>query len=156
MITSDDRLVLEIFMGIAALSFAFGFWIRRREQAARDWPQASGLIVTSRTLREYAGRGREQVSPVIEYEFTHEGRSFRSSHWRPLNFSVGNSVSAQAVTSRYPVGSSVTVFVNPRNPMRSVLEYQPSWLCWVPFGFGILFAALFTMALFIFVMGLQR
>jgi hypothetical protein len=156
MITSDDRLLLEIFMGIAALSFALGFWIRRREQAARDWPRTSGVIVTSKTLREYAGPGREQVSPVIEYEFAHDGRPFRSSHWRPLNFSVGNSVSAQAVTSRYPVGSSVTVFVNPRDPMRSVLECQPSWLCWVPFGFGILFMALFTTALFIFTMGLQK
>jgi hypothetical protein len=151
MITSDDRLVLEIFMGIAALSCAFGFWIRRREQAARDWPQASGVIVTSTTLRQYAGHGTYEVSPVIEYEFTHDGRSFRSSHWRPLNFSVGNSISAQAVTSRYPVGQSVTVFVNPRNPMRSVLECQPSWLCWVPFGFGILFVALSALALYIFV-----
>ena len=149
MITSDDRLVLEIFMGIAALAFAFGFWIRRREQAARDWPQASGIIVASTTLRQYAGHGTYEVSPIIEYEFTHDGRSFRSDHWRPLNFSLGNSISAQAVTSRYPVGQSVTVFVNPRNPMRSVLEFKPSWLCWVPFCFGIMFVALSALALLI-------
>jgi hypothetical protein len=161
MITPDDRLLLEIFMGVAALLFAFGFWIRRREQAARDWPQASGVIVTSRTERQCVGQAalgqsRYEVSPIIEYEFTHEGRLFRSSHWRLLNFSVGNSVSAEAVTSRYSAGSTVTVFVNPRNPMRSVLECQPSWLCWVPFGIGILFVALFTIALFIFMTGLQR
>lgn len=103
------------------------------------------------TLRQYVGHGNYEVSPVIEYEFTHEGRSFRSSHWRLLNFSVGNSISAQAVTSMYPVGQSVTVLVNPRNPMRSVLECQPSWLCWVPFGFGISFVALSLLALVIFV-----
>jgi hypothetical protein len=156
MITSDDRLLLEIFMAVAGFSFAVGFWIRRREQAASSWPKASGVIVTSTTLRQYAGRGRDEVTPVIEYEFTQDGRSFRSAHWRLLNFSVGNSISAQAVISRYPVGSSVTVFVNPRDPMRSVLECQPSWLCWVPFGFGILFVALFTLAFFIFMMGLQK
>jgi hypothetical protein len=151
MIASDERLVLEIFMGMAALSFAFGYWIRRREQSARDWPQASGVIVTSTTLRQPVGNGTYEVSPVIEYEFSHNGRSFRSDHWRPLNFSVGNSISAQAVTSRYPVGQSVTVFVNPRNPMRSVLEFQPSCLCWVPFGFGIFCVALSALAVFIFV-----
>lgn len=151
MITSDDKLLLEIFMGIAALAFAFGFWIRRREQAPRDWPQALGVIVTSTALRQPVGNGTYEVSPVIEYEFSHDGRSFRSNHWRPLNFSVGNSISAQAVTSRYPVGQSVTVFVNPRDPMRSVLEFQPSWMCWVPFGFGILFVALSALAAFIFV-----
>ena len=155
MITSDAKLCLEIFMAIAGFSFAVGFWIRRREQAASSWQQTSGVIVTSTTLRQHAGRG-DEVTPVIEYEFTHDGRSFRSSHWRPLNFSVGNSASAQAVTSRYPVGSSVTVFVNPRDPMRSVLECRPSWLCWVPFGFGILFVAVFTMGLFICMMGLQK
>ena len=151
MITSDDRLVLEIFMAIAAFALAFGFWIRRREQAARDWPQASGVIVTSTTLRQPVGKGTYEVSPVIEYEFNHDGRSFRSDHWRPLNFSVGNPISAQAVTSRYPVGQSVTVFVNPRNPMRSVLECQPSWLCWVPFGFAILFVSLSGLVLYMFV-----
>ena len=129
-------------MAVAAFGFVFGFWIRRRERAAYDWPKASGVIVTSTTVCQYAGKGGEEVSPVIEYEFTHEGRSFRSSHWRLLNFSVGNSISAHAVTSRYPVGQSVTVFVNRRDPMRSVLECEPSWLCWVPFGFGILFVAL--------------
>ena len=152
MIAPDERLALEIFMGIAALSFAFGFWIRRREQTARDWPQTSGVIVASTTkLRPLAGFGTYEASPIIEYEFTHDGRSIRSDHWRPLNFSFGNSISAQAVTSRYPVGQSVTVFVNPRNPMRSVLEFQPSGLCWVPFCFGIMFVALFALALLIFV-----
>ena len=136
-------------MGIAALSFAFGFWIRRREQAARDWPQASGVIVASRTLRKYSGHGTYEILPVIEYEFTHDGRSFSSSQWRPLNFSVGNSSSAQTVALRYPVGQSVTVFVNPRNPMKSVLECQPSWLCWVPFGFGIFFMGVSGLGLFI-------
>lgn len=147
MIASDERLLLEILMAIAALALALGFWIRRREQVARDWPQASGVIVASTTLRQYAGRGRSAVTPIIEYEFTHDGRSFRSSHWRLFNFSVGNSISAGAVRSRYPVGHSVTVYVNPRNPMKSVLERQPSWLSWVPFGFAILFAALSALAL---------
>ena len=97
MIASDDRFALEIFMGIAALAFAFGFWIRRREQVARGWPQASGVIVTSTTLRQPLANGNYEVSPVIEYEFSYDGRSFRSDHWRPLNFSFGNSISAQAV-----------------------------------------------------------
>jgi len=153
MIAPADRLLLEIFMGIAALAFTVGFWIRRREQTARDWPQTSGVIVTSTTLRQYAGRGTDEVLPVIEYEFTHDGQSFRSDHWRPLNFSFGNSISAGAVTSRYPVGKSVKVFVNQRNPMRSVLEFEPSCLCWVPFSFGILFVVLFVLAGLIFVAG---
>jgi Protein of unknown function (DUF3592) len=150
-LNADDKIGIETLLTIAVASFALGFWIRRKEQAARDWPQTSGVIVASTTLRQYVRPGTYEVSPVIEYEFTHDGRSFRSDHWRPLNFSVGNSISAQAVTSRYPVGQSVTVFVNPQHPMRSVLEFQPSWLCWVPFGFGIFFIAVSALTFFIFV-----
>ena len=149
MFTSEDGLFLAILMALAGFSVAVGFLIRRIEQAASKWPRASGIIVTSATESQSLGRGRTEVFPIIEYEFTHEGRSFRSSHWRKFNFSVGNSISAQAVTARYPVGSSVSVLVNPRNPMRSVLECEPSWLCWVPFGFGIIFVAITALCVFL-------
>ena len=144
---ADDKIGIETFLTIAVASFALGFWIRRKEQAARTWPQAPGRIVSCELMRQPGPKGGEVVTPVIEYEFNHEGRSFKSSHWRFGNFSVGNSVSAQAVVSRYPVGSSVTVFVNPQQPMKSVLEHQPSWLSWVPFGFGIFFLALFILTI---------
>ena len=78
MIASDERLLLEILMAGAGFALALGFWIRRREQAARDWSQVSGVIVTSTTLRQYVRPGTYEVSPVIEYEFSHDGRSFRS------------------------------------------------------------------------------
>jgi uncharacterized protein DUF3592 len=145
MMTNEGKSILECLLALAAGSFALGFWIRRRESSARLWPQTIGVIVASETVRQYAGKGGDEVSPVIEYEFSHEGRSFKTSHWRLGNFSVGNNVSARAIISRYQVGSSVTVFVNPRQPMKSVLEHQPSWLSWVPFGFGVLFLGLFIL-----------
>jgi hypothetical protein len=149
MITSDGRSSLEVLLTIAGFFFALGYWIRRKEQAFRHRPQTSGVITTSTTLRESNGRGGEIITPVIEYEFTYAGNSFKSSHWSLLNFSISNSLSAQAVTSRYPVGSTVTVFVNPRNPMKSVLECRPSSLCWVLFGFGILFLSFSMLVLMI-------
>jgi hypothetical protein len=139
---ADGKLVIETLIAITAILFAVGFWIRRKESAGRAWPQSTGVIVTSKTVRAYVGRGSNDVFPVIEYEFDYQGRSFKTSHWRLGNYSVGNSESANAVTSRYPVGSSVTVFVNPRQPEKSVLEAGASSLCWVPFGFGIFFVAL--------------
>ena len=142
---ADDKLNIEVLFSIAAACFALGFWIRRKEGVARAWTQSSGVIVTSKTVRQYAGHGRNEVLPIIEYEFDYQGQSFKTSHWRLGNYSVGNRTSALVVTSRYPVGSSVTVFVNPRQPEKSVLETGASSLCWVPFGFGIFFLALFIL-----------
>jgi len=136
---ADDKMGLEILGSITATLFASGFWIRYKEVASRSWPKASGLIVTSTIKREPGPKGGEQITPVIEYEFQYQGRSFRTSHWRLGNFTVGNSYSADPVVARYPVGASVTVFVNPRHPEKSVLETIPSALSWVPFGFGVFF-----------------
>lgn len=143
----DDKTVIETLLSIAAACFAAGFWIRRRECTPLAWPQTTGVIITSKTIRQYGYRGGEDVLPVIEYEFDYQGRSFRSSHWRLGNYSFGNSASADAVISRYPVGSSVTVFVNPRKPMKSVLESSVSSLCWLPFGAGIFFLSISILAI---------
>jgi hypothetical protein len=145
--SAEDKVFVESFLTVAAAFFALGFWIRRRESVARSWPRSSGVIVTSKTVRQRVSRGGEAAAPVIEYQFDYQGHSFKSSHWRFGNYSVGNVASAQTITSRYPVGLPVNVFVNPRQPMRSVLEATPSSLCWVPFGFGILLFLLITLAL---------
>ena len=145
---TDHTLLLESLFGISAAFFALGFWIRRCETAPRQWPQVPGTIVTCKIALQPGFKAGRIVTPIIEYEFSHLRRSFRSAHRRFWNFSVGNSLSSQAITSRYPVGSSVTVFVNPRHPLKSVLDYRPSRLFWLPFAFAILFLALFALACF--------
>jgi Protein of unknown function (DUF3592) len=146
-LNADDKLSIEALLTITVVLFALGFWIRYKEAAVRKWPQSSGVIVASNSDQQYVGQGRKETFPVIEYEFNYEGQSFKTSHWRFGNFSIGNSIDAGAILSRYPVGSTVTVFVNPRQPMKSVLEANPSALCWVPFGFGIFFLAITTLVI---------
>jgi hypothetical protein len=137
----DDKHGIEAFLIATGTFFALGFWILHREIAVRAWPQAKGKITKSDTLWQSIDRGNREVIPIIEYEFDYQGRLFKTSHWRIGNFSVGNSLSAEAVTSRYPVDASVTVFVNTRHLEKSVLESKLSILCWVPFTLGILFLA---------------
>jgi hypothetical protein len=103
--TGENRYAFESFIGVATACFIIGFWIRRRERIARNWPQAAGKITISRTERQPTGRyGQEQIIPVIEYQFSHGGQTFTSSRWRFGNFTVGNSDSANTVVSRYPFG----------------------------------------------------
>jgi hypothetical protein len=132
---------------IAILCFALGLWIRRREVAARKWPQAEGRIVTSRIVTGPV-RGGTTSEPVIEYEFKYQGRSFKSSHWRAGNFTIGNLATAQEVTDRYPAGSLATVYVNQRQPLKSVLEATSSSLCWLPFCCGIFCLGLILLGIF--------
>ncbi len=140
--TTGAKISLEVALSLSAVCLALGFWIRRKEVTTRRWPQTSGTIVTSRTERKYTGQGTEEVLPIIEYEFEYNGKSFKTSHWRIGNYSIGNDKSAQAVTTRYRVGTSVTVYLNPGEPTASVLEHGATPLSWIPIGFGIGFALL--------------
>ena len=135
--TANGRVVLEVGLSLASACFAVGFWVRRNELVTRNWPQARGTIVTSNTRRQYVAKGREEVLPIIEYQFDYGGKSIQSSHWRFGNYSIGNRESAEAIASRYRVGTSVTVFVNPKEPMTSVLERGATPLSWIPIAFGI-------------------
>ncbi|HTR43336.1 MAG TPA: DUF3592 domain-containing protein [Pseudomonadales bacterium] len=144
----DSRIVLEVFLAVSAALFALGFWFLHQERAARKWPQVSGTIITS-TI----DAGQKEAQPVIEYEFTYQGRSYKSSHWRFGNYSTGYRFSAKDAISYYPAGQPVTVFVNVRNPAKSVLEATPSSLCWVPFGSGLF---LFVISIVIILTSTQR
>ena len=120
---------------------ALGFWLRRRESRIRSWPQVSGVIVTSIVRKYRGGRSAEDI-PIIEYEFAWNGSTFRSSHWRMGNFSSGFPGDADEVVARYPAGRTVPVFVNVRNPKRSMLERNIPDLSWALIAIGIAIAAI--------------
>jgi hypothetical protein len=146
---SDGKIAIAVGYAVAAAFFALAYWIWRQETAARKWPRTSGVILASQCLR-----GPKSAVPVIEYEFNYEGKSFKSSHWRLGNYSTGGagfSTDAEAIAWRYPVGRPITIFVNPRDPTKSVLEANGS-LFWLPscagmFIFGLTTIIIITLAL---------
>lgn len=120
----------------------FGVWRCCLELSPRGWIKASGKIVTSKTEQDFFRNtfvGLNQTVPVIEYEFFHNGQIFKSSQRTHGNYISGNNKTAESVTLRYPVNSDVTVFVNPRNPEKSVLEYGVTPSSWVFILLGLAF-----------------
>jgi len=98
--------------------------------------------VSSRIEAASGGSGEKTVTPVIVYEFRYNGQSFKSSQRRLRNYASGQRADAEAISSHYPAGSSVTVFVNPRKPEQSVLEYGVTPLSWIPLAVGLVFISL--------------
>ena len=145
--TSNGQLFFEIATTAGVTSLVAGFFIRYQQTASLKWPQAAGKIVTSTTRREYIGRGRYQIVPAIEYEFTFKGKLLRSSHWKFANFSDGQKIQAELIAARYSVGTPVTVYVNLNNPKESVLEHGTTELSWIPLIFGVGFLGLSVLAL---------
>lgn len=92
-------------------------------------------------------RAGYQYVPIINYEYRYEDKTYNSSRRRAGNYVSGRLDEAEAVGSRYPVGSTVKVFVNPENPTVSALEFGTTPLSWICIVLGLLLAALATLGL---------
>jgi hypothetical protein len=130
---------------LGGLPLGFGVWQLYRELAPRGWPQVSGTVVTTRIDKQPIRNGYQYV-PFIDYKFCYKDQTFTSSRRRAGNYISGQNEDAEAVIARYPVGSSVTVFVNPKSPGKSALEYGTTPLSWIFIVIGLVFSTIFMMA----------
>jgi hypothetical protein len=93
--------------------------VRAKSNAKKQngWDRVSGKIISSE-VRLSAG----YFDPVIKYEYTYVGRTYRSERVRSLEISVNWSLPGKGTVARFPADSEVTVYVNPQDPTYSVLE----------------------------------
>lgn len=99
-------------------------------RAAADWPSTQGKVVISTSERRKVktfdddredGRGEEERNFArIVYEYTVSGQRLQNNRVS-IGEDLGNFEIAKTM-ARYPVGSIVTVYYNPRRPREAVLE----------------------------------
>ena len=103
---------------------------RQAKQAAQAWPATTGVVLESYVNTETSydsssNSNTTQFKPYVVYEYTVNGRRFRSDHIQVSDsfYTMGMLPgSAQGVVNRYPVGANVTVYYNPTNPEEATLE----------------------------------
>jgi hypothetical protein len=131
-----------VCLPLGVVPLGLGIWQRKQELSPRTWPQVSGTIVATRIDKKRTGRGGSEFVPTVEYEYCYDEQKFKSSRRSAANFISGMKEAAESVTSRYVVGSNVTVFVNPKNPAKSALEYGNTTLSWILIVLGLIFTVL--------------
>jgi hypothetical protein len=125
------------------LPLCIGLWQRFRELAPRKWPQIDGTIVNSTIKKQSSRPGTCQYTPIIEYEYSYEDKTYSSSKRRAGNYASGVSADAEAICSRYPVGNQVKVYIDPEDPSNSVLEFGTTPLSWICIILGLFITAAF-------------
>jgi hypothetical protein len=113
-------------IGGALLTYR-GFLHRSQGGISQEWPVTSGEILES-AVREATTTGPGGVSetnniPFVRYRYRvgkdeYTGSTISSG----LSNTAGGPEQARTIVERYPIGSSVNVFYNPRNPQESILE----------------------------------
>jgi hypothetical protein len=99
------------------LLLAFAVVLARREKRA-VWIKVPGTIKHSEV--RFDG---EQYQPFIRYEYAIQSQTYEGCAVRSLMINYNWSGPAGRVCERYPVGASVSVYVDPMQPNTAVLEY---------------------------------
>lgn len=112
----------------------------RGGRASKTWPTVEGRVISS-TVQTKHGTGGDitRYYPVVEYEYSVEGKSLRSNR---INFNTQpmDQTSAASIAKRYSAGRRVTVFYDPEDRANSVLEPGTPGASWLGIGVGIVFA----------------
>jgi len=129
-----------IVWGLSALVLVGGVLLSRGAQRQKTWLRTEGRVLdSSLTLGEY-------WYPRVSYEYTHDGRAFRSERIRSLEIAMNWRAPAAKDIDRYPPGKTVTVYVNPNDPCSAVLE---------PGGHGWFLPFIFSFSAFLLLLGLS-
>ena len=128
----DHMLVFETSIGpisLCAAGFAAfwgGFELRDRAQRMTAWPTVPGRVTGSTLVTDGAPMedGSPAYYPQINYQYVVAGLEYRSQRRSLINVGGGSLTRgvAQRVLARYPVGSAVVVYYDPRNPNEAILE----------------------------------
>jgi len=128
--------VLSLLVGAALVTFSL--WLSARARQCRHWPSVMGVITESRIDDAHL----ETTAPVLRYRYEVRGQTYVGFRAAFSGYGVSRAA-MQSVIQPYAVGSSVTVYYDPRRPASAVLNNAlPSdWLYWFLFGCGFLLLA---------------
>lgn len=141
-----------VYIIIIGISFLALFVIGRNflnGLNSRNWPITEGRVVHSGVQAHQSmdddGETSTTYGASIQYEYNVSGQEIQGARRSFTEMRTNSVRRAEQILTRYPQGSSVTVYYHPDNPSLSVLEPGVKWwtyiLMIVVFGllvFGIL------------------
>ncbi|MBL4761986.1 MAG: DUF3592 domain-containing protein [Gammaproteobacteria bacterium] len=137
---SPALLILTISSIIVGLVL-MGFGIKNRINAyqSKFWPTVQGIVAHSSVGSERDDDEFIRYRVSVSYDYVLGSKSY---YGRVIQFSMSDfrdEVKAKAVADKYPKGDHVTVYYEPENPDKSVLEPGGSG-GWLLIALGLFFS----------------
>jgi hypothetical protein len=136
--------VYLILLGPLALLLGAAVYKTLEVRAARGWPSTAGKVVVSNaevrevkvidSEREGGFRMEQRNFANVIYEYSVAGKKLRNNRVS-IGEDRGDFQIAETI-AKYPVGTIVTVYYNPRHPERAVLERDLPKGMWGCLGIG--------------------
>lgn len=138
--------VFGFFMLLALGWFTFSVYSDVKAVQTFFWPSTGGTVISGEVAIVHSTKGASKLKPVIRYSYTVDGVEYESDRYSST-VARGSSFWDKEVINKYPAGSAITVYYNPENPAKSVLDrgFQKDdvWMTFLPLAiFALLFYAL--------------
>jgi hypothetical protein len=118
---------LAIFFAVmAVISAVLGYRGRAEERDSPNWPTVPGVI-SSCSLREVRSKPRRLPYEIVKYtvdvtyDYSVDGESYNGDKL-VLSDNLWEESAAQSRLATYAVGTTHSVYFNPSNPARAILE----------------------------------
>ena len=112
-------LIIAGIGGFVAVGTLVGLRSVKRSAA---WPQVKGNVLASSVVESHSQSGTSYRAEV-KYEYAVDGVHYTSDRIK-FGWQKTRKRATKATAERYPAGSSVRVYYNPRKPSSSVLERE--------------------------------
>ena len=113
---------------ISILLITYGFYLVRyaynlskETKNSMSWPFVKGHILDVR-LEEYGKAGHQNYDVGITYEYAVKSKTYKGDKVHLTTMSDKSKIEAENIIERYKKGSTVSVYYNPGNHSRAVLE----------------------------------
>lgn len=114
-------LVFGFFMLLALGWFVFSVYGDVKAVQTFFWPSTGGTVISGEVAIVHSSKGSSKSKPVIRYSFAVDGVEYESDRYSSI-IARGSSFWAKELVDKHPAGSAITVYYNPENPVKSVLD----------------------------------
>lgn len=110
--------MVKFWLSLVVGLFCVLAWLGSRSEASETaaWPSTPGVITEMRITETRGNDGGRETTAVVKYSYAVNGKTYQGD--RVKVEMATNPTDAQ----RYPKGTQVTVFYNPKQPGDAVLE----------------------------------
>lgn len=147
MLDASQLLYTQIAAGVCLLIFAGLAYnllrLRRQMEASKAWIKSDGNIVASEAKipLSHTSDDQDDVDAFIRYRYLVGGQMHESGCIKFGGQSMMSRAFADTLVAKYPVGASVDVYYDPRDPKNAVLEPRKRDNLVAQFVFTVAFGA---------------
>ncbi|MBK7878771.1 MAG: DUF3592 domain-containing protein [Planctomycetes bacterium] len=134
--------VCSIAFLVGLLVLVFGTLLPLIKQGESEhWIARPCTILEASTERHTSGKGHGTYGAHVSYRYELAGVEHTGTRLSFAEVHTSDPDDAREVAARYPVGTTVTCFVNPEDPTEAVLDRSASGV-WLPTLVGVVFLVL--------------